>query len=135
MKKIICIVTLMVIAAYFIAGCSQDDGSSSEVNKDYSEYLSLSKPGKIDWALDWDGFSEIDKNTFRLAKKRMDITFEENGICQTKWISSDQVNISDELFDCFINMIDITNKATERLNMIKWTPPRLKVGNVMDNAN
>jgi hypothetical protein len=66
---------------------------------------------------------------FNLAQKRMDFTFDENGICSTKWTSSSQVNMSDELFDCFINMINFTNEVTNDLYEMQWiNPPRLKSG-------
>jgi hypothetical protein len=66
---------------------------------------------------------------FNLAQKRMDFTFDENGICSTKWTSSSQVNMSDELFDCFINMINLTNEVTNDLYQMQWiNPPRLKSG-------
>jgi hypothetical protein len=109
----------------FTQSCSQDEADITNI--DYSEYLSLSKPN-FDFALDWDNLSDTDKNTFRLAKKRMDIAFEKNGTCKTKWTSSSQINISDDLFNCFIEMIALSNKAIDIVYPSHWTFPRLKNG-------
>jgi hypothetical protein len=38
------------------------------------------------------------------------------------------VNISDELFDCFIDMIALTNEATDIIYPNQWASPRLKNG-------
>jgi hypothetical protein len=118
-------VIAIFIAGCFMTGCQKEDNTSEFGKKEH--YLSLTK-SDFDFARDWDNLSEIDKNTFMFAKQRMDITFDKNGICQTKWKSCEQVNISKELFDCFINMIALTNEATDIVYPSQWTSPRLKNG-------
>jgi hypothetical protein len=123
------IVLVSIVAlGLFVQSCSNDSDMNEIDRQEFETYLSLGKPD-FDFARDWNSLSETDKNTFKEAKKRMNITFEKNGICRTEWISGDQINISDELFDCFMNMIVISNKATEELNMFKplWKPVRLKL--------
>jgi hypothetical protein len=126
--KYVCVATIIVVASCFIISCSQDDDTISLKTGDNQEYLSLSV-SNFDFARDWDNLSEIDKNTFRSAKKRMDLTFDKNGIYRTKWTSSKQVNISDELFDFFINTIVLTNEAIRIVYLDQVTSPRLKNGN------
>jgi hypothetical protein len=87
----------------YVQNCSVD---SDEIEtSEFETYLSLNK-SDFDFARDWDNLSETDKNTFRSAKKRMNFTFDKNGICKTKWTSSSQVNISEELFDCYYTYSD-----------------------------
>jgi hypothetical protein len=132
MKKLF-ILIIMIISAMFVQNCNSDFDINGDfdINKemsDFTAYLSIDK-SDFDFGRDWDNLSEIDKNTFNLAQKRMNFTFDENGICTTKWTSSSQVNMSDELFDCFINMIALTNEATNDLSEIQWiNTPRLKSG-------
>jgi hypothetical protein len=99
-------VIAIFVASCFMEGCTDGLNISSEFSGDtkFDTYLSLSV-SNFDFAQDWDNLSEIDKQTFKSAKKRMDLTFDKNGIYRTKWTSSKQVNISDELFDFFTNTI------------------------------
>jgi hypothetical protein len=129
------IVIAIFVAGCFMISCSQDDDTIGLKTIENEGYLSLSV-SNFDFSRDWNNLSETDKNIFKAAKKRMNITFEKNGICRTKWTSSDQINISDELFDCFINKIAVSNRATEELNMIKITTfVRLKSGNESDRTD
>jgi hypothetical protein len=125
------LVVSVVLLGIAVQSCSNDSDMNEIDKSGFETYLSISK-SDFDFVRDWDNLSEADKTVFKLAKKRMNITFEKNGICQTRWMLSSQVNMSDELFDWFINMIDITNRATEELNRIEWAPseiyPRLKSG-------
>jgi hypothetical protein len=114
-----------------VQNCSIEE-ESNLTNIDYSEYLSFSKPDFDFVSGDWDNLSDIEKNTFKMAQKRMAFTFDKNGICTTKWTSSSQVNMSEELFDCFIKMIDFTNEVIKESSQLQWfnpNPPRLKSGN------
>ncbi|MDR1582945.1 MAG: hypothetical protein LBS55_06750 [Prevotellaceae bacterium] len=88
----------IVTGSFFIA-CNSENNTFDL--PEFEIYLSLNV-SDFDFARDWDNLSELDKKTFRSAKKRMDITFDKNGICRTKWTSNRQVNISDELFDCLL---------------------------------
>jgi hypothetical protein len=123
---LIAVLVLVAGSSFFIA-CNSDNPLSD--NTEFETYLSLSKPD-FDFGRDWESLSESDKNTFNLAQKRMDFTFDENGICTTKWTSSSQVNMSDELFNCFISIIDVTNEVTKQLSETQEIKlPRLKSGN------
>jgi hypothetical protein len=130
---LICKMLLATVFIVLVQNCSIEEDNLTSI--DYSEYLSLSK-SDFDFGRDWESLSERDKNAFNLAQERMDFTFDENGICTTKWMSSNQVNMSEELFDCFINMIDITNEATKELSEMQgFNLPRLKAGNESSNGS
>jgi hypothetical protein len=130
------IVLISIVAlGLFVQSCSNDFDINEIDKSEFETYLSLNK-SDFDFARDWESLSEIDKKTFQSAKKRMDITFEKNGICKTKWTSSSQVNMSDELFEYFINMIAFTNEVTKELSQMQWiNPPRLKSGSESDRSN
>jgi hypothetical protein len=114
--------------------CSNEDAFNEVEVTEFESYLSLSK-SDFDLARDWESLSKSDKNAFQLAQKRMNFTFDKNGICKTKWTSSSQVNMSDELFEYFINMIDFTNKVTKDLSGMQWiNTPRLKSGSEPDSV-
>jgi hypothetical protein len=136
LKKIsatLIVVIATVVASCFMVGCQKEDTIN---NIEFSTYLSLGK-SDFDFARDWDNLSETDKNTFLLAHKRMDFTFDDDGICTTKWTSGRQVNMSDELFNCFTNMIALTNEATRELSeaMPEFNIPRLKSGNECNSSD
>jgi hypothetical protein len=116
---------LIIGTGCFFISCQKTENTVETM--DCSTYLSLDKPD-FDFAHDWDGLSETDKKIYRDAKKRMDITFDQNGICTTKWMSGSQINISEKLFEYFISMINFTNEATEKLFELEGDSPRLKSG-------
>jgi hypothetical protein len=123
----------VAMSSFFIA-CNSDNPLSD--NTEFETYLSLRKPG-FDFANgNWESLSESDKITFKLAQKRMDFTFDADGICTTKWTSNHQVNMSEELFNCFIDMIDFSNEVTKQLSEIQGIKtPRLKSGNEACNPS
>jgi hypothetical protein len=82
------LLVVIVGMSCLMTGCQEEN--TIEENMDFSSYLSINK-SNFDFARDWDGLSENDKRTFRSAKKRMDITFDKGGICNTKWKYSSQV--------------------------------------------
>jgi hypothetical protein len=126
--SIVIILVGLISFGFMIQSCSSD----SDINKamsNFTTYLSIDK-SDFDFGRDWESLSESDKTTFNLAHNRMDFTFDKDGICTTKWTSSSQVNMSDELFNYFINIIAFTNEMTKKLSEgQEFTPPRLKTGN------
>lgn len=124
---LIAVLVSVAMSGFFIA-CSSNDNITEFDTSEFDNYLSLSK-SDFDFGRDWDNLSESDKATFNQAQKRMDFTFDENGICTTKWTSSSQVNMSDELFNYFINIIAFKNEITKKLSEIQEINfPRLKAG-------
>jgi hypothetical protein len=125
----------VIVANCFVTGCQKEDAINELDSSEFETYLSLGK-SDFDFARDWEDLSEDNKNIFLLAKKRMNIIFEKNGICKTKWTSGSQVNMSDELFEHFIKSIDFTNEVTKELSqMQRIKPPRLKSGNESARSN
>jgi hypothetical protein len=121
-------VMAIVVSGSFI-GCQQNSAVEDET-VDFSTYLSLTR-SDID-ITDWDNWSKVDKKSFLMAEIRMNITYDKEGFCKTKWTSNSQVNISEELFAWFTEQILFTNQVTELLNQKSsenWTPLRLKSGN------
>jgi hypothetical protein len=122
------IAVIMISASFVFTGC-QSDYEIEESTNDFSTYLELSKTD-FDFARDWDNLSEQDKAIYREAKKRMEITFTKKDLCSTKWKNNTQVNISEDLFDGFVEMINVTNKTAIEMGKLQWNVkfPRLKNG-------
>jgi hypothetical protein len=117
----------LISFGFMMQSCSIDSDINDEMSE-FTTYLSIDKPD-FDFGRDWESLSESDKTTFNLAQERMDFTFDENGICTTKWTSNRQVNMSEELFNCFINTIALANEITKELSEIQgFNFPRLKTG-------
>jgi hypothetical protein len=130
--KSLCKATVLLIGiisfGFMMQSCSIDSDINKEMS-DFTTYLSMDKSDFDFGRDDWESLSESDKTTFNMAHKRMDFTFDKDGICTTKWTSSNQVNMSDELFNYFIDVIAFTNEMTKKLSEgQKFTPPRLKTG-------
>jgi hypothetical protein len=129
---------MMTVSVLFVQNCSVDSDINEIELSEFTTYLSINR-SDFDLARDWESLSEKDKTAFNLAQKRMDFTFDKNGICRTKWTSGSQVNMSDELFEYFISMTDFTNEVTKDLKKaseIQWIkPPRLKSGSESDRSN
>jgi hypothetical protein len=137
MKKI-CLFIMMTVSVLLIQNCSVDSDINEIETSEFETYLSIDK-SDFNLARDWESLSEKDKAAFNLAQKRMNFTFDKNGICGTKWTSGSQVNMSDELFEYFISMIDFTNEVTKDLKKMSEMqlvkPPRLKSGGESGRSN
>jgi hypothetical protein len=130
---LICKVLLVGAFIVLVQNCSIEEDNLTSI--DYSEYLSLSKSG-FDFASgNWDYLSGSDKIILKQAQERMDFTFDGDGIGTTKWTSNHQVNMSEELFNYFIDMIAFSNEVTNQLyEMQEIKTPRLKAGNESSNG-
>jgi hypothetical protein len=70
-QSLICKVLFVSAFILFAQSCSKEETVIDNV--DHLEYLSISK-SDFDFARDWEGLSENDKNAFELAQKRMNFT-------------------------------------------------------------
>ncbi|MDR1112660.1 MAG: hypothetical protein LBL18_02715 [Bacteroidales bacterium] len=115
-------IVMALIIASFMFSCQKDE-LFGYVEEDLP-YLSLSA--------DFSGFdiektSDADWHVFHLAHQRMDIQ-EKNGVLYTKWKSGEQINVSEELFDFFVTMLNNTTREHEENGKIASSFPRLKQG-------
>jgi hypothetical protein len=132
-RFLLMVLLITIVTGSFFIACNSEDPFSKD--NEFETYLSISK-SDFDLVRDWEGLSESDKNALYLAQKRMNFTFDKNGICTTKWTSSSQVNMSDELFKYFINVIKYSNEVTKDLSKIQGIKyPRLKTGDYESNGD
>jgi|WetSurMetagenome_2_1015567.scaffolds.fasta_scaffold35483_4 hypothetical protein len=111
-KKILFYNVVLSIVIFCLASCNCND--DSEQAKSNLSYLSLSTNDYVNMANE-------DITIFKEAYKRMCIV-KDNGFYKTKWTSGEQINISDDLFNFFINMINNSNSLylnSSRLKKIK----------------
>jgi hypothetical protein len=96
----------MVITAYFVVGCSQDDSSSYEVNDDYLEFLSIDSP-----------VPESDIDILKKAKNRIEpyIVYKDNQY-EVNIKNGKQIQISEDLFQMFCSKVERTNHAIKMLS-------------------
>jgi hypothetical protein len=105
----------MIVTSCFVIGCQKED--SLEINNNIDGYLSL--PDGFDLL----NLSDDESQILQTAFSRMSI-FSETEIFKTKFTSGSQINMSEDLFDFFNNMINKSNKSQE----ISLSSPRLKSG-------
>lgn len=131
--KMIATMAVSVTVALFSASCSNDEffgfdnlemsekqiaTRASSLNKPFADYLSISSNEVREW-------TEKDFISFSDAIKRLGVNYSNS---KQKYIyndvTSNEINISDSLYDCMINMLELTNTVIK--NSSKASKKRLK---------